>query len=246
MLLLPKLVQIGGRIGGIAGGLRGWRRGAALGSACVAAWAAAAALLPSGLPPGVVCLGAVTGALASFTALGLVLIFRSSRIVNFAQAEIGGMAAALAVLLVTNRGLNYFVAVPIGLAVALLTGALVEVTVVRRFFQAPRLILTVATIGLAQILGAATLFLPELLPRDSGGGSFAATTPFTTPFDFEREIFPVTFNGNHLLAVIAVVTVLVGLVYLFNRTDTGIAVRGAADSQERAVLLGIPLSVRVT
>lgn len=202
-------------------------------------WAVLAAILPHGLPLGVVGLGVVTGALASFTALGLVLVYRSCRIVNFAQAEIGGVAAGVSVLLVTNRGFSYWVAVPIGMGIALLSGALIEVTVVRRFFQAPRLILTVATIGVSQILAGVVLFLPSLLPRQGSTGQIL--TGFSTPFSFRYEIFPVTFNGNHFVAVLAVLGVLVGLVWLFNRTDTGIGVRGAADSQERALLLGIPV-----
>ena len=112
--------------------------------------------------------GVITGALSSLTTLGLVLIYRSSRIINFAQAEIGGVAASLAVVLVANKGINYFLAVTLGLALALLSGALIEVSVVRRFFQAPRLILTVATIGLAQVLGAATIFIPTLFPSGIG------------------------------------------------------------------------------
>ena len=208
--------------------------------AILPAWALFAWLLPAGLPTGVVGLGLVTGALSSFTALGLVLVYRSTRVVNFAQAEIGGVAASLSVVLVANRGMSYFAAVPLGLGVALLSGALIELTVVRRFYNAPRLILTAATIGLAQILGAAIVFMPTLLPSPSGTDSFF-TEPFTTPFDVQLEIFPVTFNGNHLLAIVSVAVVLAGLVYLFNRTDVGIGVRGAADSQERAVLLGIPV-----
>ena len=43
--------------------------------------------------------------------MGLVLLYRSSRIINFAQAEIGGLAAATAVVLVAGHGLPYFVAV---------------------------------------------------------------------------------------------------------------------------------------
>ena len=208
--------------------------------ALLPAWAVFASLLPAGLPTGVVGLGIVTGALSSFTALGLVLVYRSTRVVNFAQAEIGGVAASLSVVLVANRGMSYFAAVPLGLGIALLSGALIELTVVRRFYNAPRLILTAATIGLAQILGAAIVFMPTLLPSPSGTDSFF-TEPFTTPFDVQLEIFPVTFNGNHLLAIISVALVLAGLVYLFNRTDVGIGIRGAADSQERAVLLGIPV-----
>ncbi|HET6793441.1 MAG TPA: hypothetical protein VFH45_03305, partial [Acidimicrobiales bacterium] len=49
----------------------------------------AGGLLPNGLPFGVVLLGLVLGGLSSLTAMGLVIVYRSARIINFAQAEIG-------------------------------------------------------------------------------------------------------------------------------------------------------------
>src|SRR5438132_1009356 len=118
------------------------------------AWAIAGALLPSGLPFGIVLLGVVLGGLSALTAMGLVIVYRSARVINFAQAEIGGLAAAVAVVMVAGSHAPYFLALPVGLAVALATGALVDLGVIRRLFQAPRLIVTVATIGLAQVLGA--------------------------------------------------------------------------------------------
>src|SRR4029077_16124663 len=123
-------------------------------AAILIAWVILGALLPSGLPFGVILLGLVLGGLKALTAMGLVLIYRSSRIINFAQVEIGGLAAAVAQVMVRAWNQSYFLAVPLGLLVALGTGALLDRVVVRRLFNAPRLILTVATIGVLQILGA--------------------------------------------------------------------------------------------
>jgi branched-chain amino acid transport system permease protein len=205
-----------------------------------AVWAVVAALLPSGLPLGTVILGATTGALSGLTAIGLVILYRSTRIINFAQAEFGAVAATFAVLLVTRSGMNYFLAVGLGLVLAVALGGLVEVLIVRRFFQAPRLILTVATIGLAQVLGALTLVLPSLIKAPDSTG-FSSTQSFSTPFHLAVTIDPIFFNGNYLVAVIACPLVVLGLVWFFNRTDSGIAIRAAADSQQRAQLLGIPV-----
>src|SRR5207302_546761 len=72
---------------------------------------------------------------------------------------------------------SYFLAVPAGIAVALATGALIDLVVVRRFFNAPRLILTVATIGLMQILGAAEIRIPTLVSEN-----LKAIDTFATPF----------------------------------------------------------------
>ncbi|HEV2370453.1 MAG TPA: ATP-binding cassette domain-containing protein, partial [Acidimicrobiales bacterium] len=240
---------MGGRVGElISGVLDGWGRlsrrlpggpPVALTAAWVVvgvvAWVLAGALLPNGVPLGIVLYGLVLGAIMSMTAMGLVLVFRASRVINFAQAEIGGLAATVAVVMVAGSGLPYFLALPVGLAVAVATGWLIDAVVVRRFFTAPRLILTVATVGLAQILGAAELGLPKVFTH------LKPLSTFTTPFHWHRTIGPLVFNADELLAVIVTVLVLVGLVWFFGRSDTGIAVRAAADSNERALLLGIPV-----
>jgi ABC-type branched-subunit amino acid transport system ATPase component/ABC-type branched-subunit amino acid transport system permease subunit len=211
-----------GRITAIAGGL-------------AIVWAILAVALPEGLPLGIVLLGVVIGSLSALTALGLVLVWRASRIINFAQAEIGGLAAAVAVILVLGARVPYFVALVLGLAAALATGALVDVVVVRRFFTAPRLILTVATIGLAQIFGGLRIILPSAV------ADLSPTDTFGTQFDVSARIGPVVFNGDHLFAVGSVGVILIGLAWFLRRSDTGIAIRGAGESGERLLLLGIPI-----
>lgn len=193
------------------------------------------ALLPSGLPFGVVLLGLVYGALSSLTAMGLVLVYRSSRIINFAQAEIGGLAAAVTLVAVLGLHLPYVAGVLLGLLAAVLTGAVVHAVAVRPFFTSPRLILTVATIGLAQILGAGEIALP------SAFNHLRQVAAFTTPFRVHLTIGPIIFNGNHLVAVGVVLAVAGGLAWFLRRSDTGVAVRAAADSGDRALLLGVPI-----
>ncbi len=199
------------------------------------AWAVASFVLPAGLPFGVVVLGVVLGSLTALTAMGLVLVHRASRIVNFAQAEIGGLSASIAVVMVVGFGLPYFAALPVGLAAAVATGALVELLVVRRFFDSPRLILTVATIGLAQLLAGLEIALPHFV------GHIRPLTTFTTPFHASLTIGPIVFNGDHLVAVCVVPVAVALLGWFLTRSDAGIAIRAAAESGERALLLGIPI-----
>lgn len=198
-------------------------------------WVAAAQLLPAGLPFGIVLYGVVLGALDALTAIGLVLIYRAARVVNFAQADMGGLAAAVAVVMVTGAHLPYFAAVPLGLGAGLLTGYVMDATVVRRFFRAPRLILTVATIGVAQILGAGELGLPTLFHH------LSPLSTFTTPFSGSFTVGPVVFDANDVVVFVVVPVVLVALWWFLVRSDTGVAIRAAADSDERAQLLGVPV-----
>jgi branched-chain amino acid transport system permease protein len=213
-----------------------WSRPVLLGGLGLgAAWPLAAHLLPAGLPFGVVLLGVVLGALDALTAVGLVLVYRAARVVNFAQADIGGLAAGLAVVLVTGAHLPFLLAAPLGLGVALLTGWLMDATVVRRFFKAPRLILTVATIGVAQILGAGELGLPTLFHH------LSPLSTFTTPFHLTFDVGPVLFTGNDVVAMAVVPLVLAGLWWFLGHTRRGVAIRAAADADERASLLGVPV-----
>src|SRR4051794_41361074 len=102
-------------------------------------------------PTSILALGLVNGSLSALIAVGLVLIYRANRIVNFAQFDIGGCVAILTALLI-YKGMPFFPAVAVGLVAAVGLGALIEITIIRRFANAPRLQLTVATIGIAEIL----------------------------------------------------------------------------------------------
>ena len=187
-------------------------------------------------PPAILFLGAVLGSLSALVAMGIVLIYRANRFINFAQGDLGAVAAVLGVSLLATKGWPFFAALVAGLAAALVLGATVEFLFIRRFSKAPRLILTVASIGIAQLLQAVQLVLPAVFGLDF------APQDFPTPFDFSFEWHPVVFRGNHLLAIIVVPLVAVGLGAFFRYSRVGIAVRGAAESSDRAWMLGIPVT----
>lgn len=194
-------------------------------------------------PAGVLVQGVVIGGLTALIAFGIALTYRSNRIVNFAQGDLGTVPTMGAVLLLVGPGVPYFVALPLGLVVAVGLGALVEVVVIRRFARAPRLILTVATLGLAQLFAGVGLALPSLA-NDAFPRVFdveSAPTSFPSPFGIEFEIAPVVFGGNDIVAMLAVGLCIAALAAFFRFTDMGIAVRASAESADRASLLGIPV-----
>ena len=186
-------------------------------------------------PPAILFLGAVLGSLSALTAMGIVLIYRANRIINFAQGDLGALAGVLAVSLIGGPHWGFYPSVGVALIAALAMGALIEVAFVRRFARAPRLILTVATIGIAQLLAAGQLGMPSLFGFD------LAPQDFPTPLDFTFEWDPVIFRGNHLFAVIVVPIAAFGLGAFFRFTRVGMAVRASAESSDRALLLGIPV-----
>jgi branched-chain amino acid transport system permease protein len=185
------------------------------------------------LKPGVVVQGVIIGGLTALIAFGIALVYRANRIVNFAQGDLGAVPATLAVLLIVGPRWPFIAAAPAGIAAALVLGFLVDRLVIRRFANAPRLILTVATIGLAQVLAGVGLILPNLFDLTVGPQSYPA------PFDLTFRIDPITFNGNDVLAIGVIPLVVVGLAALLRSTNLGVAIRASAESGDRASLLGI-------
>lgn len=187
---------------------------------------------------GVVLQGSALGLGTGLMAVGLVLIYRTTRVINFAYGSMGTVAGALATgLTLGSLELSWFLSVPIAIAAGTALGLLIEVLVIRRFAGSPRLVLTVATIGLAQALGGLALFLPDWL------GTEPLNPGFTTPLSDTRwAVGPVTLNGNHFLLAAVVPVALVALVWFLFRTEAGTAVRGMAENIDRARLVGIPVN----
>src|SRR5436305_14209530 len=128
-------------------------------------------------PIGIVLAGVVYGSVYALGAFGLILIYRSNRIINFAHGALGSLVGVLAIGLVLEHGLNYWIALPAAVVGGVLVGGLTEIFVIRRFAKSPRLILTVATIGLAQVFGA-----NELIGAKHEGFT-ALTGAFSPPFN---------------------------------------------------------------
>ncbi|MHB8466360.1 MAG: branched-chain amino acid ABC transporter permease [Acidimicrobiales bacterium] len=189
-------------------------------------------------PRGEYAYGVIIGLLYAMLAFGLILIYRATRIINFAQAEIGAASAVLAVLLMKTHHVPYMLGFVIAIGTGVISGMVIEVLVVRRFAKTSRLVLSVATIGVGLIFAGLQFYMPLWI----GGKLIANTAPPRTPFSgLHLFISPERFDGNSLVIVFAVVIVLVGLTAFFKLTDVGIAVRGSAENADRAALLGIPV-----
>jgi branched-chain amino acid transport system permease protein len=179
--------------------------------------------------------GGTLGLLYGMVSFGIILVYRANRFINFAQAQIGSASAILATMLVKFHGWPYLAAIPVALAAGALSGFLVDLVIVRRFAKAPRLVLTVASIGVT-LLFAVLQFEAKL----HLGGRFLDPSPPRTPFSGLRfEIYPQIFTGNHILVPVVVGLVMVALMVFFKRTDVGMAIRGSAENADRALLLGI-------
>jgi branched-chain amino acid transport system permease protein len=188
------------------------------------------------IPLGVWLQGAVLGLLGSLMAVGLGLTYRLNKVINFAQGDLGTAPAVLAVGLIAFSGVNYFLGLATGLAASLLLTATVEILVVRRFRRSPRLILTVATIGLSQLLVVVSL----LIPRIWGQQPIASAT-VSFPWHLTWHVGPVVLDTDDLVAVIVSVACLAAVSLWFTRSDVGLAVQAVGDRRDRASMLGIPV-----
>jgi ABC-type branched-subunit amino acid transport system ATPase component/ABC-type branched-subunit amino acid transport system permease subunit len=206
------------------------------GAAVVLAILVTGLVAPDQAPFGIVLQGALIGSVFGLQALGLVLTYRSDRIINFAYGSMGGVGGSVAVLLYLGQHWSWPAAVAAGLVAGALLGALTEILIIRRFAKSSRLILTVATIGLAQIYGGIQLLMPNWIGGPSLVGGFSTSLSHHT-----TNVGPVLFTGNDLVMVLAVPVVIVALGWYLLRTDSGIAVRAIADNRERALLLGVPV-----
>lgn len=184
--------------------------------------------------------GIANGSLYGLTAVGLLLIYRNNRIVNFAAAGLGAVPGVLAALLTSGHGLPFFAALLLALGGGAILGGASDVLVIRRFSHAPRLILTVVTLGLVQVLAFAAIYVPIWL-----GNSANQSSTVSTPFDSISLSFHdrTVLRGQQVFAVALVALLTLGLSVGLRRTRVGVGLRAAAENPDRAALLGVPVQL---
>ncbi|HVE63228.1 MAG TPA: ATP-binding cassette domain-containing protein [Mycobacteriales bacterium] len=187
-------------------------------------------------PIPVIVLGSIIGITYGLLAVGLVLVFRSNRIINFAHGEVGAFAAALFGLFTAKYGLPYYVVLPLALLLGAGTGALAEVGVVRRLRNAPKLMSIVATLGVGQFL----VLFGLLLNNQAGAGALFPEPPQIGFLFRPFEIGALRVTGAYYgMLVLGPVTVLLLAVFL-KYSRFGLAIRSAAANPEAARMAGIP------
>ncbi len=176
--------------------------------------------------------GVVNGMVLGLLALGVVLVYRSTRVINLAVGNMGLPATGLMALLVINYDFSYWLALPIALMVGIAVGAMIERAVIRRLFEAPRVIVLVATIGIAQLMQAVLASYPDL--ERTRGQRFPA--PLTFIWD---DVLGLRITGPKLTILVLVPLLAVGLSWFLNRTVFGQTVQASATNADLARLSGI-------
>jgi branched-chain amino acid transport system permease protein len=177
-------------------------------------------------------LGLVEGGIYGLLAVGIVLVYRGSRVLNFAQGEIGTVALIVAWYVSTDWGLPWIVGAAAGIAAATAVGLVFERVVVRKMADTSRIAVAVATVGLL-------LFLLALGFRLFGESPRTVAAPIG---GLGIEVAGVIVSPTQLISLGVTLAVGAGLAVLLQRTDFGLAVLAAADDPTAVRLVGVSLS----
>ena len=174
-------------------------------------------------------IGIVAGSGYGLIALGLVLVYKSSGIFNFAQGEFGTIAV-YALWGSHSVGVPYGLAMLVGLLAALASGLATERYVVRPLFAAPRVTLLVATAGVSLFAIATEQWFGE--------GRLRFLPPALGRLD-RVSVFGFAVSDQRLLILATLAALAVVLALFFARTDLGLAILGLSQNPLATELMGI-------
>lgn len=169
-----------------------------------------------------------TGSIYALMALGIIIIFKTSHLVHFAQGTMG-MFSTYIVTVLLGIGLGLVPATIGGILAAIGLGCLVDIGIIRHATKASHTGKQIITFGLVMIfLGIApTIFgvdpitMPQFIPNG------------------ELDIAGATLSYNGLFNIILVVVILIGLFMLLQKTKFGLAIRASASNENTARIMGI-------
>lgn len=175
-------------------------------------------------------IGIITGAAYSMVALGLVLVYKSSGVFNFAQGEFGTVGVYTAFAVVTFLEWPYAAAIVLGLLASLATGLATERFVIRPLADAPRVTLLVATAGVSLLAIGAEFWR-------SGDVQLRFLPPISQNVEFIK-IAGVSISTQRILILLAL-AVVAGALAAFFRSPYGLAILAASQEPTAAELMGV-------
>ena len=177
-------------------------------------------------------IGVIAGASYGLLALGLVLVYKSSGVFNFAQGEFGTVAVYVLWLALTND-VPYVPAVVIALVAAGLMGFATERIIIRPLARSSRVTLLVGTAATAFVAVAIQFWVGEAIVRQ--------VAPALTRQD-RVKVLGVFVSDQRLLIFVAIAAIAVALGWFFNRTNLGLAVLAASQEPTATNLVGISVT----
>ncbi|TCL63789.1 amino acid/amide ABC transporter membrane protein 1 (HAAT family) [Hydrogenispora ethanolica] len=174
--------------------------------------------------------GISLGSLYALIAIGYTMVYGILRLINFAHGDIFMMATYFGFFGVMTFGIPWYIVFPLVLVLTALLGMGVEATAYRPLRDAPKISILISAIGASFLLENLTTVLFGGVPK-----------PFPTPEVFTDVVQVGTVSIQKLTFYIPVVTgiCLAGLLYLINRTKTGMAMRAVSRDHETARVMGV-------
>ena len=178
--------------------------------------------------------GISIGCVYGLVALGFVLIYKATEVINFAQGELLMLGAFISFTLITMLNFPYWAALLVTTIVMGLLGALLERTVLRSLVGEPVYAMLIVTIGMSFFLKSVVSMIPGW-----GTDTHGFQTPFTGKF-VRTDALVISWE---YLAIILITTVLISVLFCFFRyTRVGMAMRATSQNQLAAVYMGISVT----
>jgi len=173
--------------------------------------------------------GVIVGTLYGVVAMCFVLIYKSTRVVNFAQGEFLLIGAWTCWALLVKFELPFYLGFPITLAFMLVFGILLQVMVLRPMIGEPIISVIMVTIGLS-------MFFQALVAWIFGGYTKAFPTVFETK---SVNIAGLQIETAYIMSMIVSLVIMIGFYIFFKHSRLGLAMRATAFNQQIAQSLGI-------
>jgi branched-chain amino acid transport system permease protein len=175
--------------------------------------------------------GLLSGVMYSLVALGFVVIYKTSGVLNFAQGAMV-LFAALTFVSLIERGLPFPLALAVALAAMVVLGWLIEWMVLGRMVSQSPIALFMATLGLSYVIESAAQLI---------WGTEVHSIDLGIP-DAPLSLFGISVSEFDLVAALIAGTMVMALTVFFRATRTGLAFRAVADDQLAALAIGLRLS----
>ncbi|MDY6880908.1 MAG: branched-chain amino acid ABC transporter permease [Desulfatiglans sp.] len=173
--------------------------------------------------------GIAVGSIYSLVALGFVLIYKSTRVLNFAQGELVLIGAFVAFAFLSQVGVGPWIALPLTMIISVLLGLLIERTALRPMIGEPVISVIMLTIGLSSILKGSCRAIWGSVNR-----------PFPTIFpDTLITIGPISVPPPFFWSFIISIFLLIVFAIFFKYSRLGIVMRSTANDQTATLSLGI-------
>jgi len=178
----------------------------------------------------IVVSGIVVGSIYALAALGLVLVYKSSRVANFAHGQIIAAGAFITYFLTVSLGVPIFFSFLASMIITFFLAMSVEKIFLRRLIGEPIISVIMVTIGLGSILDG----LIYLTPFGSENFSFPAFLP-----QEPLSLGGVSISWTQLVGVIITFILIGGLSWFFKKSTIGISMRAVSDDQFASMSVGI-------